>query len=154
MDSQIISQDFKDAVAFGCKEAIRNLNRNLFKWRQNKKKAIINVEIKDINGLAKNWLTRCLKGRIKSAELEQIFKRGTFFVQLREDGNILNIDMNSLSHWDSNPCHKTVKETLQTLDYTLLHFKADDYQFVNQIGFQGYDPNFLLPLDDLRNFKF
>lgn len=147
----------KELVKFGCKEAIRNVNRNLAEWKKEESNPgrAIHVKQDEVNGLVKNWIMRSLKYKLGETIIQGIFKKGTFFVHLQQDGNIKDICMNSLDYWEKNRYHATMKQVIEhEIDYKTLHYNPEDYSDRDRTQYLGFDPTFFLPLDDLRNFKF
>lgn len=154
MDNNLIPADLDQRLREGCKEAIRNINKNLNRWCETKKyRSRIEVSLPDLNGLVKNWMMRCLKDKIGHGPTEQVFKRGVFFTHLSPEGNISSITTNSLDHWAKNMYHTRIGEILSTLNYNDLRYNEQDYNFLEPIA-TNFEPTFFVDFSGIRNFSF
>lgn len=153
MDSTTESSK-KGKIISELRRAIRNINRNLYEWKDRKAgKTNFSISYTEVYGVTRNWLIRCLRNAIGFQVADRIFRRGHLYLQINESLlciESIRIDHNGLFDRDAT----LVKEILDSIDFKSLRYDPKDYMMDGVTQKPDFSPYIDLSFDEILNFKF
>jgi hypothetical protein len=146
----------REKVTIELKRAIRNINRNLYEWKDKKAgKTNFSISHTEVYSVTRNWIIRCLRSIMDASSVDRIFRGGHLYLQM-DEANMCISKISTNSHETYRSYYndaKTIGDILEKLDYKALRYDPDDYapDGVTQTGFNS---EVFLSFDEISKIKF
>lgn len=160
MDTNVLSDEKKEAICKAIGTILYNTNKSIYKWNKlaadNKSYTYGPTEVRS---LVHGNITRELRFILGEAITRRMFKAGRVFIhQEPENGFISEIVMPQLPSWMSETiAHTFVKEAFRISDYKLCYYdpsKDIDSRLIFSSQSDDFNPTINLDLSKLNSFKF
>lgn len=120
----------KEKVTSELKNAIKNINRNIYEWKSGKSGKInFTMSYNEVYSLTKNWIVRCLRTITDPVTIDRIIRGGHILISMDEDNMCLN--RITLANYETfRSYYKTAEimnDILSKLDYTALRYDPKQY---------------------------
>ena len=145
----------REKITYEIKKAIKNINRNLDEWRQEKGNKInFTMSYTEVYSVTRNWIVRCLRSIIDAATVDRIFRRGHILISM-DNNNFCVSNISLISHETYRSFYKDavlIGEILESIDFTKLMYDPTDYEIDGLT--QKQDSLELISFSSLENIKF